>query len=727
MLARNIPTGLRRLAVCLALAASPFFNMHGIASAQDSAQNLVTEPAPAALIADRIFVSADRNLIAEGNVQAFQGRTRLSASRIVYDRAGGSLNIEGPIRIDDGTDVVILANAAELDRTLTEGLLTGARMVLNQRLQLASVQLNRTEGRYTQLYKTAVTSCRVCGDDNPPLWQIRARRVVHDQQARQLYFDDAQLRILDIPVLWVPQLRLPDPTLDRASGFMIPSVRTTSQLGTGIKVPYFFRLGDHADLTLTPYLSSRTRTLDARYRQAFATGRVEFEGGYTRDDLLAGNTRGYLFGSGAFALGRGYTFSFDVEWTSDNAYLLDYGKDYKDRLTTELAISRAQRDQFVRASFFHFNSLRDAEDESLLPSLVFDSEIEQRHILPRNAGELRLGLAAHAHYRTSDINAVGRDVGRISADIGWTNNWILSGGLRTDLTLGLAADIFDTRQDVAFNSHETRSMPYAAMTFRLPMVRPGKGGASQFLEPIVQLGWTRVSGGAVPVDESGRVEFDQGNLLSLSRFPAPDQREDGWAIAYGLNWARYAATGWSASLSIGQVVREVAQPGFTNASGLSGTSSDFLLAGHIAADFGLGLSVRGLFDDNLDFAKAELRGDWRGDQATLGGTYVYLDADPAEGRARPVSEFNIDGSYDLTRHWLASASWRYDLEDDRASSAGLGLAYRNECVLVDLSLNRRYTSSTSVEPSTDFGFTIALRGFGASDGTERYTKSCSNS
>lgn len=711
---RAVRASLSILVAVLAIAfASP-------ATAQDDAP-------PAALIADRIFVAAGKTLVAEGNVQAFQGNTQLTAARISYDRATGRLEINGPIRIDDGENVTILADAAELDRALTNGLLSGARMVLDRRLQMAAVQLNRTDGRYTQLYRTAVTACRVCGDDSPPLWQIRARRVVHDQEERQLYFDDAQLRIMDIPVFWVPHLRLPDPTLDRASGFMIPSVRTTSQLGTGIKVPYFFRLGDHADLTLTPYVSSRTRTLDARYRQAFATGRIAFEGGYTRDDLMPGNMRGYIFADGAFDIGRGYTLSFDIEWTSDNAYLLDYGKNYKDRLTSEVSVSRAKRDQFVRASAYHFNSLRDGEDESLLPSLVFDSEVEQRVFLPRNAGELRLGLAAHAHYRTSDINAVGRDVGRISTDIGWRNSWISSMGLRTDLQFGFAADIFDTRQDLAFNSHETRTAPYGAVTFRLPMVKAGTGGATQYLEPILQAGWSHVSGAAVPVDESGRVEFDQGNLLSLSRFPAPDQREDGWAVAYGLNWARYAAHGWSASLSLGQILRETAQPGFTNASGLSGTSSDFLLAGHFATSSGVGLSARGLFDDNLDFAKAELRGDWRNDRTALGGTYVYLDADPAEGRTRPVSEFNIDGSYDITPHWQASASWRYDLEDDRASTAGIGLAYRNECVLVDLSLNRRYTSSTTVEPSTDFGFTIALRGFGASDGTERYTRSCSNS
>ena len=110
------------------------------------------------------------------------------AERIVYDQSTGTLSIEGPIRVtENGTEVIITADQAELDQGLQNGLMMGARMVLDQQLQLASVQAHRVNGRYTQLSKVAVTSCQVCGANSTPLWQIRASRVVHDQEARQLY------------------------------------------------------------------------------------------------------------------------------------------------------------------------------------------------------------------------------------------------------------------------------------------------------------------------------------------------------------------------------------------------------------------------------------------------------------------------------------------------------------------------------------------------------------
>jgi LPS-assembly protein len=242
----------------------------------------------------------------------------------------------------------------------------------------------------------------------------------------------------------------------------------------------------------------------------------------------------------------------------------------------------------------------------------------------------------------------------------------------------------------------------------------------------VQLGWSDLTGDAVPADESNFVEFDQGNLLALSRFPAIDAREEGLTLVYGLNWARYSTSGWQAFATLGQVFRNKADPRFTKTSGLGGTTSDILMAGQLKLSDGLSLTARGLLNGSLNFSKAEFRGDWRHEKASLSSTYLWLGTDPAEGRSEETSEVWFDGSYDISQAWRASASLRYDISDARATRAGVGLAYSNECITVDVSLNRRYTSTTSVEPSTDFGFTIALNGFSVNSGNKKYRRSCSN-
>lgn len=703
----------------------------GAAQAQEA-----RAPLPATLVADDVRLTGDGILRARGNVEAFHRDTHLRAAAVSFDPATGALRLTGPLTLRQGDGVFITASEAELSPDLRDGLLRGARMVLGQQVQLAAAEMNRVEGRYTQLYKTAVTSCQVCADGRPPLWQIRARRVIHDAEARQLYFDGAQLRLGDVPVFYLPRLRLPDPTLERARGFLIPSFRSTTQLGTGIKLPYFMPFGAHRDLTLTPYLSSSTTTLEARYRQAYANGSLQFQGAVSRDDQRPGEERAYIFGNGRFETQRDFVLSFTLETSADDAYLKDYGYSDADRLESNLFLSRVRRDTFLRYGLINFKTLRDGEDNATLPTNLLDFQIEHR-LFPRHiGGTLRLGGTAHAHYRSSDLDVDGpdpdslidgRDVQRVNLDAQWQRSWISNAGLVTQGQLGLAADAFAVAQDTSFADNTHRIVPRAGLALRYPMQRQTGGDARQIIEPVVQLGYVGADDLSLPNEESTRVEFDAGNLLSLSRFAQPDRREHGLSAVMGLTWAHLDPAGRSARIALGYVVRDTSDDDFSVSSGLSGTASDFLLAGQIHGIGGLSLSSRALIDDQFKLSKAEMRGAWDLTRGSVSGSYVWLTADPAEDRAEDVAEFNLLGRLDLQGGWRASSDIRYDLVQDRTAYAGLGLGYDNECVSAQFSVSRRFTASTAVEPSTSLGFTVSLRGFAVARGTQKHASTCNQS
>ncbi|MFP4274658.1 MAG: LPS-assembly protein LptD [Paracoccaceae bacterium] len=701
---------MRLLLVALALAAGPLRAQQGD---------------PAFLVADRVFLEGSDRLVAEGEVEALQGDTRLQARRVIYDAEAGTLTLDGPLRVTEGDGTtVILAESAELDRDLQTGLIRGARLVLDRQLQLAATRIDRVQGRYALLTNTAVTSCQVCNAEQAPLWQIRARRVIHDREARQLYFDGAQLRVLDVPVFYLPRLRLPDPTLQRAQGFLLPSIRSTTRLGTGLKLPYFVPLGPHRDITLTPYLSRVTRTAEFRYRQAFARGDLQVDGALTRDSLRAGRTRGYFFAEGAYALGRGFRLGFDLEITSDAAYLKEYDYSDKDRLNSELTLSRTRSDSHFAAGLAHYHSLRESERNGVIPTIVADIAYERR-LAPRGLGGLAtLRLEGHSHFRYSTADITGRDLGRLSAELDWARRWTLAGGLRAGLATGLALDAFAVAQDSGSDRRPTAATPRAALELRWPMARRTATGATDLLEPVAMLGWAGGTRPRLRNDESTRAEFDGGNLLSLSRFPAADRRERGGQAALGLRWMRHHPTGWSAGLTLGRVYRDSSEDAFTRSSGLDGAESDWLLAGRFDLARGLSLNARGLIADDGALSKAEARAIWREDRIDLSTSYLLLARDAAEDRPDALSEWSFDGSYRLSRHWTGSAEWRYDLAADRAAKAGLGLQYRNECVEVTLSASRSYTSSANLEPTTDFGLTVALKGFSTGGSAREYRRTC---
>ena len=674
----------------------------------------------ASLVAERVEITGTSQLIAEGDVEIFFKSRRLKAQRIVYDSATDRLQITGPIVLVDDSGTFILASQADLSADLADGVLKSARLVLNQQLQLASTEVQRVGGRYTRLGRTVASSCQVCAANPRPLWEIRASQVVHDQQTRQLYFDDAQFRIAGIPVFYLPRLRIPDPTLKRANGFLRPKLRTTSGLGTGIKLPYFLAIGDSADLTITPYATlNKGRAVELRYRQAFRTGTIEVNGAFARDALLPGENRGYFLATGGFVLPRDFQLSFRLEAVTDPAYLLDYGVSEKDRLDSRLAITRTRRNEYMAAQFTYFNSIRDAEVNATLPSVIGDLTFHRRFSGGPLGGEAGLQFQTHSHRRASastldaDGNGIsdGRDLSRASLRLDWRRGFIFSNGIEVTGLGEMTADFYSISQDAIYGGNTARVHGAAAVELRWPWLR-ATAGASHVIEPIAQLIWSPSTAETLPNEDSALVEFDEGNLFSLNRFPGSDATERGVRANLGVSWTRYDPEGWSVGATLGRVVRARDLNQFGVASGLDGPSSDWLAAVQLTMASGLQVTNRLVFDDGFDMTKGEVRLDLAKDRYGISSGYIWNIADLSENRPDPTSELAFDGYYKLSEGWTGKASGRYDFEASRATKAGLGLEFKNECVVVDLSLSRRFTSSTSVQPTTDFGLSVELAGIG---------------
>ena len=700
----------RRAGLVLAIWASTLVLHLPVAAAQDLAS----------LVADRVEITGTSRLIADGDVEIFFKGRRLKAQRIVYDKATDRLQITGPIVLVDDTGSFILASQADLSADLADGVLQSARLVLNQQLQLASTEVQRIGGRYTRLGRTVASSCQVCAANPTPLWEIRASQVVHDQQERQLYFDNAQFRIAGIPVFYLPRLRMPDPTLKRANGFLRPDLRTTSGLGTGIKLPYFLAIGDSADLTITPYLTlNKGRAVELRYRQAFRTGSIEVDGAFARDALLPGDNRGYLLATGGFVLPRDFNLSFRLEAVSDPAYLLDYGVSEKDRLDSRIALNRTRRNENISAQLTYFKSIRDAEVNSTLPSVIGDLTFHRRFSGGPLGGEAGLRFQTHSHKRAStsgldtdgDGISNGRDVSRASLRLDWRRSFVLSTGIEVTGLGEATADFYSISQDAVYGGNSSRLHGAAAVELRWPWVR-ASAGASHVIEPVAQLIFSPSTTETLPNEDSALVEFDEGNLFSLNRFPGSDATERGVRANLGISYTRYDPDGWSLGTTLGRVLRARDLNQFGAASGLDGPSSDWLAAVQVTMATGLQVTNRLVFDDGFAVTKAEVRLDLAKDRYGISSGYIWTVADLSENRAEPTSELAFDGYYKLSDGWTGKASGRYDFEASRATKAGLGLVFKNECVVVDLSLSRRFTSSTSVQPTTDFGLSVELAGIG---------------
>lgn len=672
------------------------------------------------LVADRLYLDGPNRLIAEGNVEALSGQTRLRAARIVYDRSSGTIAITGPLTLHEGTRVLVLADQAELQPDLRQGLIRSARFVLDQQLQIAAHQVDRSDPRFTQMTSVIASTCEICAERQTPLWEVRADRVIHDSEERQIYFENAQFRLFGLPVAYIPRLRVPDPSLQRATGWLSPRFSINTGHGLGLRAPYFIVLSQDKDLTLTPFLASKgTRALDLRYRQAFDNGTLELGGMIARDSIRRGSTRGLVTAQGDFRIGRGFELGFDLSKVSDRRLLEDYNR-AEAQLASDITLQRIRRDERISFALLHLRSLRLADVNRQLPNRIGQAVYERRVDVPGLGGIGTIRLEAHTHRRRAPLAADVSAISRFSADIDWRRDAVLPGGILGAIGGNLGVDHFAiSPAATAFARSTTRVTPNLMAELRWPLVASASSGATHVVEPVAQLVWGRDRQSILPNDISRMPELDEGNLFSMDRFSGREQREIGLRGNLGIAWTRHDPEGWSSTLTLGRVYYRRDLNQFSAQSALAGSRSDWLLVASLDTVAGLTVSNRALFNSRFQVNRNVLELDWETDSYQLSTTYTHVSADAAENRLLSSSEWSVDARRSLDEFWTANLHWRYDLSRSRAARLGLGLGYENECLRMEMALERRFASAAVARSTTSFGLNVDVLGVGGNPSQAR--------
>jgi len=684
------------------------------------------------LIADEIKINQAGELVASGAVTVWYEDRKVTASSITYASQNDKLIIRGPIRIIDNQSTMILGDQAELSEDLKVGIIKSAKIILGYQVQIAAAKVLQKDARYSEAFNIAATSCHVCLNKTP-LWQIRAKKIVQDKFEKQIYFEHAQLRVLDIPVFYLPFMRLPDPSLKRATGFLAPKLKTSSVLNTGIKIPYFIRLNKHKDFTITPFYSPKTKTIEYRYRQAYTSGFMLIEGALTRDALIPNKNRGYILSDTSLILQNGYNLGIQLQAVSDPSYLFEYDFAQLDRLNTKLELSRSMRYQNSEVKLSNYHSLRENENNATQPTLVAEGAIESRLNPDMIKGEIGLEANFLKSYRYSDLNndgpdsdtlVDGYDTTRLSLLSNWDHGWEIANGIILHFENEFGLSQYYVQQHADIGPKATRMFGVGAVGLRWPWYRINSNGGIGVVEPQIQLVRSVSSNSAVPNDDSTQVEFDEGNLFRLNRAPGLDLIENGSRLNVGLAGSQFMDSGSNLSWKIGRVLRSEALSTFPSGSGLSNSISDWLLATNFQQKNGIELINRALIASDGVVTKSETSLKVNRNQHQIRATHVELTKDSNISQNQSLSSVTLEWNYNLNSNWRSDSKFQFDSNIGRLSKLELGLRYENECVNVDLSSSRSFSTSSTLIDKTDFTLSVELTGFSSSDRKNAKSQKC---
>ena len=116
-----------------------------------------------------------------------------------------------------------------------------------------------------EITKGVFTNCK--SREGCPPWQLSAKKIKHDKEKKTVYYDDAVLKVYDVPVAYFPKFFHPDPTVKRKSGFLTPSVKSSKNLGNYLNTPYFLAIADNKDATFNPRFYNDKVLLQTEFRQ----------------------------------------------------------------------------------------------------------------------------------------------------------------------------------------------------------------------------------------------------------------------------------------------------------------------------------------------------------------------------------------------------------------------------------------------------------------------------
>ncbi len=682
----------------------------------------------ALLIADRLEVDKKTAVVtAEGNVEVLQGERHLWADRLRYDQHADRIDAEGNVTLLEPTGEALYAEQLTLSDELKTGVAKQLRARLTDGSLFAAASGRRTGGTVTEMDRAVYSPCPLCENStSPPLWQIQAQRVVHDQTEHQITYHNAFFEIYGVPIAYTPYLSHPDPTVERKSGFLAPTFGSDSELGLLLRTPYYFALAPNYDLTLSPTFATKENpVLALDYRHLLPSGRFNLGGSgtYATEAGSNGNPnptdkafRGHLEGDGSFRLTDDARWGYDLAVTTDNTYLRRYNFSNDNVLTNRLFTEKVWDRNYAALNAYAFQGLRQSDHQDQIPVAAPWAETALKSGPGRWGSRFTLDSSLLTLTRAN-----GLDTRRLSTTGGWELPWASALGDQYRLALSLQGDGYWTDGDPETlganggSSTTGRVLPRLTADWSWPWIGDTLG-VTPTIEPLASFTWTldNPNRNQIPNEDSQDLQIDDSNLFEPNRFAGLDEVEGGARVTYGLRFGAYGDSGELLSGLFGQSYRISGEHAeFDPSTGIDQSLSDYWGRIDLSPDPAFRVRYRFRLDQqDLSPTQNEVGAVFGPRRVRFNVDYISLSNDPALNDSNSREEVTAGVSLGLLPSLSLRAATRRNLDEDRNVWYKFGLVYRHPCLTLVAGVQRKNTQQADAGSATTFSIRVIFKNLG---------------
>ena len=567
--------------------------------------------------------------------------------------------------------------------------------------------------------KSIFTICNYRPNDKCPPWTIQASKMLHDNKKKTIYYENALIKVYDIPILYLPKLSHPDPTVDRRSGFLLPRYSDTKNLGSGISIPYYYAIDKDKDFTFTNYFYFNENPLFiGEYRQAFKNSNLTLDAGYTQGykntsaTKKSGNKSHFFSNFISSFKGKNNSeniFKLQTQDVSNDKYLklyriqsdlVDYNQDI---LENYIDFSHDSDDIFLSVNATIYENLKDSFNdkyEYIFPEIILDKNLFQNDALGS------LDLQSNLRVNNYDTNKTSKFW---INDFNWRqNDHLFASGIKGSLIGKFKNVNYETKNIDSFKENTTNEL-FGAIGYlaEIDLIKKNlKNFSESLFTPKILF---RHSPGQMRKQDDGPI-LDVLNAFSLDRLSNSAELETGLSATIGFDY-EMKKNNKKHSLSMAQIFNEKENKKMASKTSLDEKASDVVGT----YNFNLNENIDFSYNFNIDQNYKDLN---------YSSVVSSLDFNPIKLNFNYVLEDKHIGdkeflrskiSYDKGTNTRLSFETKRNLITNSAEFYDLKYEYYNDCLRAGLVYRREFYDDSELESENALMFKITLVPFGDID------------
>ena len=560
----------------------------------------------------------------------------------------------------------------------------------------------------TEISNGIFTTCEQ--NEKCPPWSLKSKKVIHDIDKKRITYDNSTLQLYDVPVFYFPKFFHPDPTVKRQSGFLTPSLVSSSENGTSKRVPYYHVIDDHKDLTITPqFYFNKDFLIQNEFRQK------EKDTSHITDFSLKkfeNSSKSHFFTNTKKTLNNGFEFSeieINLEKTSNDTYLK------RSNIKTN---TRENSNQSLLNTYVKFNA--SGEDYKIFSEMSVFEDLSKsknsdkyQYIFPNfSLSKLlktqkdingSLNFITSGSNRKKDTNIEER---YLINDLNYSSKSFFSAfGSVSNIEIFLKNAIKNGKNSLDYDENtQTNNYSLLSLNSSIPLKKESSNFISN-LTPKILINYNP--------DKTENIsnldrKINSTNLFSHNRLGLADSLEGGGSATLGFDYElKNLKKDTLLGLRLGQIFRDTSENRYPKKSTMQNKSSDLIGILELSPSENLEFNYEFSADNNLDtMNSSKIEGKIKINNFVT--SFEFLEENNEIGSD---SYLTNDVRYDFDNQNSILFNTRRNRKTDLTEFYNLIYEYKNDCLVAAIEYNKDYYQDRDLKPNEEIFFKITITPF----------------